>query len=118
MPKRKRQRDQDGLYRRRDSPWWWASYVNAGGRRTRRSTGTADRKEAEALLAKWKLEAHREKQWGEQPSRTFDEMMLAYLEGPGLDKRSAERDRYSAKRLYPVFTGRELRTLTASDIRA
>jgi integrase len=118
MPKRKRSRDQDGLYRRKDSPWWWASYVDGSGRRTRRSTGTADRKEAETLPAKWKLEAHREKHWGEQPSRTFDELMLAYLDGPGADKRSAERDRHSAKRLYPFFTCRELHTLTASDIRA
>jgi hypothetical protein len=43
--------------------------------------------------------------------------MLSYLEGPGADKRSRERDRSSAKRLYPVFTGRELHTLTAVDIR-
>ena len=109
---------QDGLYRRTDSPYWWASYTDAGGRRTRRSTGTSDRKEADALLAKWRLESHRERQWGEQPSRTFDELMLAYLEGPGADKRSRERDRYSAKRLYPVFTGQELHTLTPVDIRA
>lgn len=66
---------------------------------------------------KWRLEAHRERQWGEQPSRTFDEMMLAYLEGPGAEKRSGERDRYSAKHLYPVFTGRELHTLTPANVR-
>lgn len=34
------------------------------------------------------------------------------------DKRSTERDRYSAKRLYPFFTGRELSTLHAADVRA
>ncbi len=117
MPKRK-QRDQDGLYRRPDSAYWWASYIDASGRRTRRSTGTHDRKEAEAIFAKWKLEAHNVKHWNAQPSRTFDELMLTYLEGPGREKRASERDRYSAKRLYPAFTGRELGTLAPVDIRA
>jgi integrase len=118
MPKKRKSTDQDGLYRRTDSPYWWASYTDASGSRTRRSTGTCDRKEADALLAKWRLETHRERQWGEQPSRTFDELMLAYLKGPGALKRSRERDSYSAKRLYPAFTGRDLHTLTAVDIRA
>jgi integrase len=117
MPRKRKTKDQDGLYQRGDSPYWWASYTDASGSRTRRSTGTTDRKEAEALLTKWRFEAHRGRQWGEQPSRTFDELMLAYLEGPSTEKR-CNRDRYSAKRLYPVFTGRELRTLTPADIRA
>ena len=117
MPIKRKSRDQAGLYRRTDSPYWWASYVDASGRRTRRSTGVAERKEAEALLAKWKLESHRQRQGGDQPSRTFDELMLAYLDGPGVDKRSHERDRYSAKRLYPFFTGLEMHALTASGVR-
>jgi len=114
MPKRK---DQDGLYKRGDSPFWWASYTDASGARTRRSTETADRKEAEALLAKWKLAAHQEKHWDAPPRHTFDELMLAYLADTQEHKRSAERDRYSAKRLYPVFTGRTLDSLTPADIR-
>lgn len=60
MPRRN---DQDGLYQRPDSNKYWASFIDGRGKRTRRSTGTADRKEAEALLAKWKLEAHQEKHW-------------------------------------------------------
>lgn len=113
MPKRK---DQDGLYQRGDSPYWWASYTDSRGARTRRSTETADRKEAEALLAKWKLAAHLEKQWDVPPSHTFDELMLNYLADTKADKRSTERDHYSAKRLYPVFTGRTLDSLTPMDI--
>lgn len=115
MPKKRRQ-DRDGLHQRPNSPYWWASYIDAGGKRTRRSTGTSDRAEAEALLAKWKLEAHKGRQWGEQPTRTFDELMLTYLAGPSATKRSHDRDTYSMKRLYPVFTGRELHTLTPADL--
>jgi integrase len=44
--------------------------------------------------------------------------MLAYLRETQDSKRSPERDRYALKRLYPFFTGRELATLTAQDIRA
>lgn len=110
-------KDQDGLYRRTDSCFWWASYTDISGTRTRRSTGTADRKEAEALLAKWKLETYRAKQWDEPPEKTFDDLMLAYLEGPSKLKRSAARDRYSAKNLYPAFTGKGVRSMTSADIR-
>ena len=85
---RKRKPDRDGLHRRLDSPYWWASYTDASGKRTRRSTGTEDRKEAEGLLAKWKLESHRGRQWEEEPERTFDEMMLAYLRATEGEKRA------------------------------
>jgi integrase len=70
------------------------------------------------LLAKWKLEAHQEKNWGREPVRTFDELMLHYLDGPSTRKRDQERDRYSAKQLYPIFSGRELNTLGAADVSA
>jgi len=116
MPKRKA--DKDGIYRRADSPFWWASYTDAGGRRTRRSTGTADQREAAALLSKWRLEAHREAKWGEQPSRSYDELMLLYLGGPSRRKRASERDTYSARRLTPHFTGKDLHTLSPADVRA
>lgn len=106
------------LHKRKDSPNWWVSYTDASGKRTRRTTGTADRKEAEALAAKWKLEAFQSKQWGLQPSRTFDELMLEYLKATVGEKRSAERDRYSAKHLYQNFSGVQLELLKGSDIRA
>ncbi len=117
MPRKRKNRDQDGLYKRTDSPYWWVSFVDSSGRRTRRSTGTANRKEADALLAKWKLEAHRERQWDEEPTRTFDELMLTYVRATSGEKRAAERDRYSLKRLYPFFSGLVLSSLGPTDIR-
>ncbi len=114
MPKRRR--DQDGIYRRRKSPYWWASYTDVGGQRARRSTGTADRREAEALLAKRRLETHRGRHWGEAPSHTFDELMLRYLEETRPSKRSTERDHRIARHLYAAFTGRALDGLGAADV--
>jgi len=105
-------------YRRKDSPVWWASYADPSGKRVRRSTETTDRKEAEALEAKWKLEAFQCKHWGVEPSRTFDELMLAYLHATQREKRAADRDITSAKHLRAAFSGRELRDLTVPDVRA
>ncbi|MBK1722798.1 tyrosine-type recombinase/integrase [Thiocystis violacea] len=117
MP-RKRKQDQDGLYRRPDSPKWWASYVDASGKRVRRSTGATERQEAEALLAKWKLEAHRERQWGEQPTHTFDELMVAYLQGTSGERRprSEEAVKLHIWRLRQSFGGQEMESLSGGDI--
>lgn len=104
-------------YRRKDSPVLWASYTDASGRRVRRTTGTTDRKEAEALEAKWKLEAFKQQQWGEEPSHTYDELMLAYLKETVNEKRCPENDHYHGKPLYRWFSGRELSTIQAADIR-
>jgi integrase len=43
--------------------------------------------------------------------------MLAYLDGPSKQKRSQERDEFSAKRLFPFFQGRELGSISAADVR-
>jgi integrase len=105
-------------YRRKDSPVWWGSFTDASGKRIRRTTGTTDRREAEALEAKWKLETHKLKYWDIPISHTFDELMLAYLKATQGVKRSADRDISSLKKLTPFFTGRDLMTLKRSDIRA
>lgn len=121
MPKRKTSRRQDGIYERKDSPYYWASYIAASGQRVRRSTGITKsvegRREADALLSKWRLEAHMARQWDEQPSRTFDELMLAYLEELESVGRDVKREHVSLKNLYPRFTERELSGIAPSDIR-
>lgn len=105
-------------YRRVNSPFWWVSYIDPSGKRVRRSTETTDRKEAEALEAKWKLEAFQGKQWGAPPRRTFDELMLIYLQTASVHKRSHRRDLDAARHLQAHFSGRELGELRAQDVRA
>ncbi len=104
-------------YKRKDSRFWWVDLTDASGKRVRRSTGTTDRKEAEGLEAKWKLETFRQQQWDEQPSRTFDELMLAYLQETR-DKKSHQRDLNAAVHLHEQFSGMELNGLYARDVRA
>lgn len=103
-------------YQRDDCAVWWVSYRLPNGQRVRRSTGTKDRKEAEALEHKWKMEAHWYKHWDVQPSRSFDELLLGYLRETQTQKRSAERDRYSARQLRKLFGGMQLAEITPETI--
>lgn len=91
--------------RRPDSPFWWISYTDHRGKRTRVSSGTADYAEAKALEAQRRAEAWRARQWGVQPDRTFDQVMLAWLDATAAERRDPERVRYALKRLQPHFTG-------------
>ena len=115
MPQRKR--DRDGLYRRADSPYYWASYVDVDGRRVRRSAGTADREEAEALLAKWRLESFRLRRWGAEPDRSFEDVMVQYLrEAAG--RPSLETIRIHVRQLRESFARRSMQSLKGADIMA
>jgi integrase len=119
MPKRKT-REKDGIYQRKDSPYWWACYPNDRSGSTRRSTGVpiADDPEglkAHAVRASWRIETKVERT-GEDAS--FDHLMMLYLEQVTINKRAPERDRYSLKALYPHFQGRRLADLSGADVRA
>lgn len=103
-------------YRRKDSPVWWVSYTNANGQRVRHPTGTTSRKEAELLEAKWKLDIHRESRWGEQPSRSFGELMVGYLRATA-EKRSADKDRMRTKHLRRAFGGMVMNEITPAHVR-
>ena len=105
------------LFKRAGSAFWYVDYRDAGGNRVKRSSGTTDRQEAEELEAKWRLEARQQRLWGIQPSYTFDEMMLRYLQETQSVKRSAERDAWTVKRLQPFFSGRVLSNLKRADVR-
>lgn len=103
-------------YRRKDSPIWWVSINDASGNRVRRSTGTQDRKEAEAIEAKWKLEAHQVKHWGKKPTHTFEQLMVSHYNAVAGDLRSPERILAAIRRLKPFFEGKVVEELRRSDI--
>lgn len=105
-------------YRRKDSPFWWVSFTDASGKKSQRSTGTTERREADAIEAKCKLEVHRVKTWGEEPSRYFDEMMMRYLQSKQGENRSLERDISTVKRLKSYFGGRDVNRLERCDVMA
>jgi integrase len=96
-------------YKRNDSPIYWASYTDPSGKRVRRSTGTADRKEATAIEAKWKLEAHEARTWGRE------DVMLAFLKAKA-DKRSHSDDLLHARRWRQLMPGRTVQGIKPADI--
>jgi integrase len=105
-------------YRRKDSPFWWVKYTDASGKPAYRSTRTTDYKEAEALEAKWRLEAYQQEQWGIQPEHTFDDMMIAFISAKQDEWRSRERVKYAGQRLQPHFTGMVAERIRRPDVAA
>ena len=104
-------------YRRQDSAVWWVSLTDSNGQRIRRTTGTTNRKEAQALEAKWKLEAFQQQHWDQEPTRTFEEVMLAFLQATQAQKKSAHKDRLHVRNLRVVLGGKVMNTLNAQDVR-
>jgi integrase len=68
-----------GIYRRAESRFWWIDAVLPNGERVRRSARTENREEAEALLAKLKLDAYREAHFGIKPKRSWQDAVVRYL---------------------------------------
>src|SRR5579862_500932 len=69
----------NGVYRHRQSRFWWIAAKLPNGERIRQSAGTENRDEAEALLARIKLEAFRAQHFGIKPQRSWQETVVRYL---------------------------------------
>lgn len=70
----------EGVYRRPDSGYWWINATLPNGTRVRQSAGTENREDAEAYLAKLKLDAYRETHFGIKAQRSWQEAVDRYLE--------------------------------------
>jgi integrase len=71
---------QNGVYRRPDSGYWWINATLPNGKRIRKSTGIEHKEEAEALLAKMKLDAYKAVHFGIKSERSWQEAVVRYLE--------------------------------------
>lgn len=85
---------------------WWMSFIYQG-RQIRRSTGTTDKRLADAILSKVKVQIAEGQffEVREERERTFREMMDRYLKERSVGKspKSALRDRGALNHLLPVF---------------
>lgn len=70
---------QEGVYRRPDSRFWWIATTLQNGKRIRQSSGTESREDADALLAKFRLDAFRELHFGIKPQRSWQDAVVRYL---------------------------------------
>lgn len=106
------------IFKRKGSPQWWASYTDQDGKRHRRSTGTADRKLANALAAKWVEEDFMERHFGKMPEVPFPEAFLRYAEQRKADnpKTFAAEAKYRLKSIHNRFKDFYLSEITAGVI--
>lgn len=66
------------IFRRENSTKWWVDWTDQKGHRHRKSTGTDDKKLAEALAAKWTQESFLEQHFGVIPDFPFSDALLRY----------------------------------------
>jgi integrase len=67
------------LYKRKDSPFWWVKIAH-GGQVVQRSTGTAERKQAQAYHDKLSASLWEQERLGVEPRRTWKEAVVRHLE--------------------------------------
>ena len=85
-----------GLYRRKDSRFWWINLVLPDGRRVCQSTGRVERTEAEAYVVRLKNEAIEARQQGLLGIFVWQQAVIRYLE-EFADKRSLSNDQGSSE---------------------
>ncbi len=106
------------LYKRSDSAKWWASWIDQNGKRHRRSTGTNDRKLAQALAAKWVQEDFLEDHFGKKPELPFSEALLRYAKAKKRDntKNFMAKTRYRIRYLAKRFEGWKVSDFTYRNV--
>ena len=106
------------IYKRENSPNWWITWRDRDGKRIRRSSGTANRKLAEALAASWIKEDFMEEHFGKKPDIAFSEVLLRYAKA--LKRKNPEhfmdKTRYRIKFLAERFEGHKVSELTYRTI--
>ena len=84
-----------GLYRRKDSRFWWINLVLADGRRICQSTRCVDRTAAEAFAVRLKNEAIEARQQGLPGIFVWQQAVMRYLEEFADKKSLSDEDRKS-----------------------
>jgi integrase len=96
-----------GLYRRKDSRFWWIGLVLPDGRRVCQSTGCINRTDAENYAVRLKNEAIEAQQQGLLGIFVWQQAVVRYLE-EFVDKRSLSDDRDHLRKLDPYLRSLKL----------
>ncbi len=118
MPKAK---ERDGVYQRKDRAGWWASWIDANGRRRQRKLNAHTLQQARALVEAERARAEKQRTLGyAQPTREIVAAILPrYLQfqKPRLSERSYERTSgVIENQLRPTFGGIRLGDIRRADI--
>ncbi len=120
MPRGKT-RERDGVYQRKDRAGWWASWVDASGRRRQRKLNAHTLQQARTLVEAERARAERQRTLGyAQPTReTVAAVLPRYLQfqKPRLSQRSYERTSgVIANQLRPAFGAMRLGGIRRADV--
>ena len=105
-----------GLYRRKDSPYWWVKTVLPDGRRVCQSTRLKVLEDAEEFLIRLKAEAYEAARTGIPAEHSWQDAVVQYLED-SVGKRSLDYDKAHFQKLDPYLRGYRLRDLNMSALR-
>ena len=105
-----------GLYRRKDSPYWWIDVVLADGRRVCKSTRLKVLEDAEEYLVRLKAEAYEAARTGIPAEQRWQTAVVRYLED-SVDKKSLYNDKDHLVRLDPFLRDRKLKDINMEVLR-
>jgi len=105
------------LYKRPDSRIWWAAIRLPDGSRVCRSSGTANRQQAQEWLDHVRADLWRVHRLGERPSYTWQQAVVRWCREKA-HKATAQGDRAKFQWLDGHFRGRLLHTITRDEIQA
>ena len=105
-----------GLYRRKDSPYWWIDTVLPDGRRVCKSTRLKILEDAEEFLVRLKADAYEAARTGVQVERKWQDAVVQYVED-NADKRRLFYDQAHFQKLDPYLRGYRLRDINMNVLR-
>jgi len=105
------------LYKRPDSRIWWAAIRLPDGGRVCRSSGTANRQEAQEWLDHMRADLWRIHRLGERPTYPWQEAVVRWCKEKA-HKATALEDRAKFRWLDGYLRGRLLHTITRDEIQA
>lgn len=104
-----------GLYRRKDSPFWWIDVVLSDGRRVCQSTRLRNQRDAEEYLVRLKAEAFRASRRSVDLDRGWREAVVRYLKENG-EKRSLLDDKDHLRALDPSLGDKRLQEISMDTL--
>lgn len=105
-----------GLYRRKDSPYWWVDVVLPDGRRVCKSTRLKVLADADEYLIRLKAEAYETARTGIPAEHNWQDAVVQYLED-SVGKRSLDYDKAHFQKLDPYLRGYRLRDINMKALR-
>ena len=101
------------LYRRETV--WWVRFTTPAGQRVRRSTGTADRQQAQEFHDRLKAGLWKVQKLGEKPERTWEEAVVRWMKEKA-HKASIHADKMHFRWLDPYLRGKALSSINRDVI--